>query len=250
MEFGENRPLWGTPLIDFNYGTSKHTQLKIEIPSITTLHSNGGRGVRGLGNTNIGVRSHFCDGDEKGRLALSVYPQIEFNSPGSAARRLGIVDRGPEFLMPVQWEMHWGKFGVNGDVGYRLKRGEDEMIYGVLVGREFKRFDLLAEVHGTGAWRHLNDSETVFNLGTHSSHKTRDVDNVSRSQPEARSRSDLRRICGRAVDVLKTNVYPSFLRPFFSLIGGCFDRIRQHCARVGVDGHFVDLAVVRANVDK
>jgi hypothetical protein len=164
MEFGEDGRLWGTPLVDFNYGTSEHTQLKIEIPYLV-LHNNGEPGVHGLGNTNIGVRWRFRDGDEKGRLALSVYPQIEFNTPGSAARRLGIVDRGPEFLLPMQWEMHWGKVGVNGDVGYRFKRGDDEMIYGVLAGREFKRFELLGEVHGTSTRRHFNDTETVFNLG-------------------------------------------------------------------------------------
>ncbi len=165
MELGEDGRLWGTPLIDFNYGTSKNTQIKIEIPYLI-LHNNGQSGVHGLGNTNIGVRWRFRDGNENGRLALSVYPQVEFNTPGSAARRRGIVDKGPEFLLPLQWEMHWGKTGVNGDVGYRFKRGEDELIYGVLVGREFEHFDLLAEVHGTGARRFLNDSEIVFNLGT------------------------------------------------------------------------------------
>ena len=165
MEVGEDGRLFGTPLVDFNYGTSKNTQLKIEIP-YEVLHNNGQPGIRGLGNTNIGVRYRFRDGDEKGRLALSVYPQIEFNTPGSAARRLGIVDRGPEFLLPIQWEMHWGKTGLNGDVGYRFKRGEDEAIYGVLVGHEFKKFELLAEVHGTGPRGHLGDSEVVFNAGT------------------------------------------------------------------------------------
>jgi len=165
MEWGEDGRLWGTPLVDFNYGTSKNTQLKIELPYLV-LHNNGQPGVHALGNINVGVRWRFRDGDEKGRLALSVYPQLEVNSPGSSARRLGIVDRGPGFLLPLQWEMHWGKTGVNGDAGYRFRRGEDEAIYGVLVGREFKRFDLLAEIHGTGARRHLNDSEVVFNVGT------------------------------------------------------------------------------------
>ena len=165
MEFGEDGRLWGTPLVDFNYGTSKNTQIKVEMPYYV-LHVNGRPGVQGLGNANIGVRWRFRDGDEKGRLALSLYPQIEFNTPGSNAHRLGIVDTGPEFLLPLQWEMHWGKTGVNGDVGYRLKRGADEMIYGILIGREFKRFDVLAELHGVGAVRHLNDSEVVFNFGT------------------------------------------------------------------------------------
>ena len=165
IESGTEGRLWAVPLIDFNFGTSRNTQLKIEIPYYV-LHNHGQPRVSGLGNTNIGVRWRFRDGDDKGRLALSMYPQIEFNTPGSRARRLGIVERGPELLLPLQWEMHWGKTGVNGDVGYRLKRGDDEMIYGILMGREFKRFDVLAEIHGTGPRRHLNDSEVVFNFGT------------------------------------------------------------------------------------
>src|SRR6188508_2697971 len=32
MEVGRDGRLWGTPLIDFNYGTTRNTQLKIEIP--------------------------------------------------------------------------------------------------------------------------------------------------------------------------------------------------------------------------
>src|SRR5213592_3822156 len=89
MEFGADGRLWGTPLIDFNYGTSKNTQIKVEIPYYV-LHPNGQPGVQGLGNTNIGVRWRFRDGEEKGKLALSMYPQIEFNTPGSSARALGI----------------------------------------------------------------------------------------------------------------------------------------------------------------
>src|SRR6476660_5757249 len=58
MEFGRDGRLWGTPLVDFNYGTSKNTQLKVEIPYYL-LHNKGEPGVRGLGNTNIGVRWRF-----------------------------------------------------------------------------------------------------------------------------------------------------------------------------------------------
>src|SRR6476469_1535750 len=49
MEFGEDGRVWGTPLIDFNYGTSRHTQLKIEIPSYV-LNTNGQPGVHAFGN--------------------------------------------------------------------------------------------------------------------------------------------------------------------------------------------------------
>jgi hypothetical protein len=165
MEFGAAGRLWGAPLIDFNYGTSKNTQINVVIPYLV-LHNYGEPGVHGTGNTVVGFKWRFRDGDKKGRVALSIDPRIASNTPGSDARRLGIVDHGPAFLLPLQMEMHWAKTGINGSVGYRVRRGADELIYGVLLGREFKRFDLLAEIAGTGAHRHFRDNKLVFNLGT------------------------------------------------------------------------------------
>jgi len=165
MEFDADGRLWAAPLIDFNYGTSNRTQINVVIPYLV-LHNNGQPGVRAFGNTNVSLKWRFRDGDEKGRLSVSVDPRIAFNTPGSDAQRLGIVERGPAFQLPLQFEMHWAKTGVNGNVGYRFKRGEDEIFYGVLLGREFKRFDLLAEIAGIGTRRHFDDRKLAFNLGT------------------------------------------------------------------------------------
>lgn len=163
-ERGEDGTLYGTPLLDVNYGLSEHFQLKVEIPYLL-LRQKGRPGVDGLGNTNIGVRWRFRDETEHRRIALSIYPQFEFNNPTSSVRR-GLVDKGPEFLMPLQWQTKVGKYGINGDVGYRFKRGPDELIYGVVVGREFKRFELLGEIHGTGERRRIAGSEIVANFGS------------------------------------------------------------------------------------
>ena len=165
METGSEGRTYGTPLLDINYGLSKNTQLKVEIPWLI-VGRNGEPRVSGLGNTNVGVRWRFRDETEHHRVALSIYPQIEFNNPTSSVRR-GIVDKGPEFLMPLQWQTQVGKYGINGDVGYRFKRGSDEIIYGVVVGREFReKFELLGEFHGTGPSTRLGDSEVVYNFGT------------------------------------------------------------------------------------
>ncbi len=165
VERGAHQRLFGTPLLDINYGLSKHMQLKVEIPWLM-LHRNGQRSVQGLGNTNIGVRWRFRDENEKHRIAMSIYPQFEFNNPTSSLRR-GLVDRGPQFLMPLQVQTKIGKFGINGDVGYRFKRGPDEIIYGGVVGRELTgSFELLGEVHGTGSRARLGDSEVAYNLGS------------------------------------------------------------------------------------
>ncbi|MGH9949512.1 MAG: hypothetical protein ACRD6X_20245 [Pyrinomonadaceae bacterium] len=164
IERGTDGRNFGLPLLDINYGLSEHFQLKVEIPWIIQ-HRNGQQSLSGLGNTNIGVRWRFRDEKEKHRVALSIYPQIEFNTGGTARRR-GLVDSGPEFLMPLQWQTQVGKFGINGDVGYRFKRGEDEVIYGIVVGREFSRFELLGEIHGTGPSGRLSESEVVYNFGS------------------------------------------------------------------------------------
>lgn len=165
IERGADERLYGTPLLDINYGLSKNTQLKVEIPWLV-VHRNGQQSINGLGNTNIGVRWRFRDETPKHRIALSIYPQFEFNNPTASVRR-GIVDRGPEFLMPLQWQTQVGKYGVGGDVGYRFKRGTDEIIYGVIAGRKFKdAVELLGEIHGSGLRTNLNKSEIVYNFGT------------------------------------------------------------------------------------
>jgi hypothetical protein len=67
----------------------------------------------------------------------------------------------------MQWQTKVGKYALGGDVGYRFKRGPDELIYGVIVGREFgESFELMGEIHGTGERRQLSGSEVVFNLGS------------------------------------------------------------------------------------
>ena len=165
IERGADGRLFGTPLLDINYGLGEHLQLKVEVPWLV-LHRNGQRGVNGLGNTNIGVRWRFRDEKKKQRVAMSIYPQIQFNNPGPSVRR-GLVGKGPEFLMPMQWQTRIGKFALGGDVGYRFKRGPDELIYGVIIGRELNdRVELMGEIHGTGPRAKLSDSEVVYNLGS------------------------------------------------------------------------------------
>jgi hypothetical protein len=165
IERGSDGRLFGTPLLDINYGLSKNSQLKVEIPWLV-LRSDGQGKVSGLGNTNIGVRWRFRDEDETHRVAVSIYPQIEFNNPTSSVRR-GLVDKGPEFLMPLQWQTMVGQFAVGGDVGYRFKRGTDEVIYGFIVGRQLSSFvEVLGEIHGIGPSTKFGDSEVVHNLGS------------------------------------------------------------------------------------
>ena len=166
VERGSDGRTFGFPALDVNYGLSEHLQLKVELPWLM-LHNNGQPAVHGPGNVNIGVRWRFRDEKEHHRVAMSIYPQFAFNTPGSSSVRLGIVDRGPEFLMPLQIQTEAGGFGFNADMGYRFRRGPDSVMYGFVVGRELnKRVEVLGEIHGEGTARQLSDSEVVYNLGS------------------------------------------------------------------------------------
>jgi hypothetical protein len=167
MEFTKDGHLWGTPDIDFNYGMTKHTQLKIQIPYLVQKNF-GQQQVRAWGNISIAVRWRFKDMDEEKRTwAISMYPAFDFNTPGSRARTLGIEDRGPMFFMPFQFQKKLSKnWSFNSDAGWLFKRGEDEFSYGAVVGREYKKLELLYELHATSPSHHFGDTEAVFNLGT------------------------------------------------------------------------------------
>jgi hypothetical protein len=165
MERGRDDSLYSVPLVDFNYGLNKRMQLKIEMPWLL-LHNNGQPSVNGVGNANIGVRWRFRDENEKHRFALSIYPAFEFNISQSSVRR-GIVDKGPSFLLPLEWQTTVSKWGINGDLGYCFQRGQDEAVYGVVVGREVnKRVELMVEWHGEGPTNHIADHAEVYNFGT------------------------------------------------------------------------------------
>jgi hypothetical protein len=188
MEFTKDGHLWGSPAIDWNRGLTKHTQLKIEIPYLIQKNF-GGPQLRAWGNMNIGVRWRFHDSDleeqpargegsiaKSGRSsrrgknrewAISVYPQLEFNTPGSRARVLGIEERGPMFIVPFEFQTKINeRWSFNADAGWRFKRGDDEAFYGGVFGREYKKMELLYEVHATSPSQSWGDTEAVFNLGT------------------------------------------------------------------------------------
>lgn len=164
-ERGSDGTMYAAPLLDINFGLSKNTQLKVEVPW-NILQRNGERSISGAGNTSVAVRWRFRDERPHHRVALSIYPAFEFNTSNRSVRS-GIADKGPEFLLPLQIQTQVGKYGINADVGYRIKRGTDEVIYGVVVGRTFKdRIDVLGEIHGTGPRNALRENELVYNFGS------------------------------------------------------------------------------------
>lgn len=152
-----------SPILDINYGLGERIQLKYEVPWLV-LDEHGERTKNGLGNSIIGVKWRFFDQDRQG-IDMSVYPQLEFNNSDSSADR-GLVDRGLEFVFPVQLQKSFGSISLNPELGYAFREYNDnEWIYGLALGYEASsNLELLAEISGTTG-QDFEDDELLFNLG-------------------------------------------------------------------------------------
>jgi hypothetical protein len=153
-----------TPLIDLNYGVGDSVQLKYEVPWLI-FHENGAGTKGGLGNSVFGVKWRFLEEARNG-VAMSIYPQFEFNNPTSSADR-GIVDEGTDLRLPVQVTKKFGPVWVNGEVGYTFRQHfDDEWLYGLSSGYELREdLTLVGEIHG-GSTKEFKKHEVVFNVGT------------------------------------------------------------------------------------
>ncbi len=153
-----------TPTLDLNYGVGENIQLNYGVPWLV-LHENGNGTKSGLGNSTVGVKWRFLD-EKRNGVAMSVYPQFEFNNPTTSADR-GIVDEGTNLLLPVQVSKKFGPVWINGEAGYTFRQhSTDEWLYGLSNGYEIlKIFSLLGEIHGVST-KDLKNNEVVFNIGS------------------------------------------------------------------------------------
>ena len=151
------------PLADINYGLGNHIQLKFEIPWLV-LQARGAATKAGLGSSLLGLKWRFF-GERKRGFSMSMYPQVEFNSP-TASLSHGLVPGGKQLLLPIEFARDTGPVEIDGEFGYRLVEHEtDEIFWGVAVGRKVtKRIELVGEIHGD-AKRNFREREVLFNLG-------------------------------------------------------------------------------------
>jgi len=163
MEKRSDGRLFEAPLADINYGLGNHIQLKLEIPWLV-LHERGASTNAGLGNSLVGLKWRFF-GERKRGFSMSMYPQLEFNSPTASVSH-GLVPRGKQLLLPIEIARNAGPIEIDGELGCRLVEYEtDELFWGLAVGSKVtKRLELLGEIHGE-AKRNLREREALFNLG-------------------------------------------------------------------------------------
>src|SRR5665213_2010981 len=165
VEKNHIKATYETPLLDINYGLGDRIQLKYELPLLMVdVRSEGLK--TGLGDSLAGFKYRFLDEGKHG-FAMSVYPQLVFNNPSRSVER-GLVERGTNLLVPVEFGRTFGKFEVVVEVGYDFVQfGRDNWVYGVAVDYPLtEKLELLAEIHGTMDQDLHRNRDWVFNVGT------------------------------------------------------------------------------------
>ena len=142
-----------TPDFDFNYGLGDRIQLKYELPIASHTDENGVTST-GLGESLLGVKWRFyehrqpdapADADDLVNFAIGTYPQISLDNPTSAVRR-GIVEPGPQFLLPIVANGRVGPIQLNCESGYWFSNNKapSSWIFGFLASHDFSENTELA----------------------------------------------------------------------------------------------------------
>lgn len=118
------------PLLDLNYGVGDDLQLKYELPWVWL---DDGDSANGLGRSLAGVKWRLRDDSERG-FAFSIYPQVEFENPGSDSAHRGIVDPGTDLILPIELAHDFGAFDGVFEAGYVLREDEADEWFAGLAG--------------------------------------------------------------------------------------------------------------------
>ena len=153
----------GLPLLDANYGIGDRLQFKYEVPCLGA-RADGRPSVSGLGNSEFGVKWRFYDAGEK-KLAISVYPQFEFNNPGSNSAARGLVEPGSVFKLPCQFAKEAGPVTLIGQIGREFRSSGDRWFYGIARGHHVgEQAEVAIELAGGGTAK-LGRTRLTTNLG-------------------------------------------------------------------------------------
>jgi hypothetical protein len=150
------------PHLDLNYGYGNNLQLKLEGP-LTILNSPG-HSYTSLAYSDWGVKWRFQE-ETKNLPAMSTYPQILFVGNQELAR-LGILDPGTDFYLPMEATKTFGHFILDGEFGLLLRQFTGTQVStGVCAEYDLlKNLALLGEVHFITSSQFVRD-ESVWNLG-------------------------------------------------------------------------------------
>jgi len=152
-------------VVDINYGLGEMIQLKVELPWLF-FKPEGEETRDGIGNSVLGIKWRFLD-EERHGIAMSIYPQVEFNTARSSVDK-GLVDKGTKIILPFEMERKFGAVNVTGELGYIFNpENENQWFYGLAFGyKTSERIEWVGEIFGvTSSNFDWATHDLVFNLG-------------------------------------------------------------------------------------
>lgn len=132
------------PYIDANYGLGDHIELSYEGGWLLGK-IDGQDWQNGYDDSLFGVKWRFLDQDTHG-LDMSIYPQLGYDTT-AALGRVGLVESGMSFFLPVEIAKTFGKLELDAEAGYQYyQHDRGQWAGGPIVGYILtERIELLAE---------------------------------------------------------------------------------------------------------
>jgi hypothetical protein len=161
--------------VDANYGLLPKiagrelpAQLKVEFP-VAAARQGGNPFLVGVGATTLGLKVNFLNNDQEG-LSVSVYPQIEFGTPGTRGVEKGLAEPGQTLILPLLVARTFKYFTmvVNGAVEKPLHddRRQTTGVFSVGVGLALTRkVAVMTEVRAESTFDLQRDRLVLVNVG-------------------------------------------------------------------------------------
>jgi hypothetical protein len=151
------------PDADINYGVGEHIQLNLDLPW-TYTNAGDGRWRSGVGDTSIGVKWRFLDGEQFHGVDVSIYPRYQA-SLSNYSEHIGVASPDREFFLPIEVATKVQGFEVAADLGRHFVEHDTSFwSAGVVAGHSCgsEKIECMAELHrewGSGP------AQTLFNVG-------------------------------------------------------------------------------------
>jgi endonuclease/exonuclease/phosphatase family metal-dependent hydrolase len=158
-------------VIDANYGLNPlmlgrrwPTQVKLEVP-LAGARTTPGPFEVGVGSMSFGVKLNVYSNAHRG-FSMSVYPQLEFPTPGAHGVAKGLSEEGQTIVLPVLLakELHQFSFVVNGTFEQPIHDAEREAAtsFGVGMGRPLTRKDAVMVELGSESSLNFKHDRLLF----------------------------------------------------------------------------------------
>ena len=161
--------------VDANYGIAPRiaghelpTQLKFEIP-VMAARGDHDPYTLGMGDAKFGVKFNFYTNEHSG-LSIALYPQVEFEAPGTDSVQKGLAEHGQTLILPllVAREFHYFTLVANGAISKPVHDPDRQSTttLGIGIGRALRRkIAAMIEVRDESALDFTRNHLMFLNVG-------------------------------------------------------------------------------------